>query len=284
MNADFPVMGFEIQMSQSFAEDIPWHSIAEMEFILVDSGSLTVMIPHQQIMVESGDGIWINSEVLHQFKAEKYCRFRPIEYSADLINGCESSRIAEKYIRPLMNCHALRTFSMLAGNQEQKQLLSDFLEAFHQLADSRFGYEISVRDALSEICIYICLACRDAITGYSDSMPAEDIRIAGMLEYIHSHSNEQLEISSLSSIAHLSRREIIRCFQRELQISPVQYALKYRIMLSSGVLMNERKKSITQIAQQFGFYRPSYYARMFRRYYHCTPREFRRLKGFGHQH
>jgi len=283
LKADFPAMGFEIQLAQLFAEDIPWHSIAEMEIILVESGSLTVMIPHQQIMLESGNGIWINSEVLHQLSAKEYCRFRMIEFSANLVNGCENSRIAEKYISPLINCHALHTFILLASNREQKQLLSDFSDAFDQLAAGKFGYEISVRNILSRICIYICLAHCDAIAECSDPLSIDTVRVIKMLEYIHSHTDEQLRVSSLSSVVHVSNREIIRCFQRELHISPVQYALRYRIMLSAGVLMNERKKSILQTAKQFGFCRPSYYARMFKKYFRCTPKEYRSKNGFVHQ-
>ena len=69
--------------------------------------------------------------------------------------------------------------------------------------------------------------------------------------------------------------QFIPKFFQTLQISPIQYLIRYRIIKSAELLVDNPTKNIDQIGYECGFETPSYYTQLFKRYYNCTPTEFR---------
>ena len=103
----------------------------------------------------------------------------------------------------------------------------------------------------------------------------DQIRIRNMLEYIHSHFPEPVTLPDIARAADIGEREALRCFKRNIQLSPMQYLLKYRVMQGADLLLKERGTSISQIALLCGFDSPSHFSKMFRRFYDCSPKEYR---------
>ena len=81
-----------------------------------------------------------------------------------------------------------------------------------------------------------------------------------------------------AAAADISERECLRCFQKMLQISPIQYLLKYRVMQGAKMLLEDPAASISEAAVRCGFDSPSNFTKMFRRFYNCTPREYRHMQ------
>lgn len=52
--------------------------------------------------------------------------------------------------------------------------------------------------------------------------------------------------------------------------------MKYRLMKSADMLIEERSMSISGVALLSGFDDPSYYSMLFRRFYNSSPKEYRR--------
>lgn len=73
----------------------------------------------------------------------------------------------------------------------------------------------------------------------------------------------------------LSERECLRCFHRMIGDTPIQYLLKYRLMQSAAMLHAAPTACIAEISAACGFDNPSYFSKQFRRFYQCTPREYR---------
>ena len=102
------------------------------------------------------------------------------------------------------------------------------------------------------------------------------VRMEKMLEFIQAHYPESITTAAIANAANLSERECLRCFQRVMRESPIQYLLKYRLMQSAGKLRSQPDASIAEISAQCGFDYPSYYSSQFRRFYLCSPREYRK--------
>ena len=96
-----------------------------------------------------------------------------------------------------------------------------------------------------------------------------------MLEHIHTHYFEPLQLSDIAQAADLSERECLRCFNRTIGDTPVQYLLKHRLLRSAAMLHSMPSASIAEISAKCGFDHPSYYTKQFRRFYQCTPRDYR---------
>ena len=53
------------------------------------------------------------------------------------------------------------------------------------------------------------------------------------------------------------------------------YMLQYRVTKGAELLLREPEKSVSQIGLLCGFDSPSHFSKMFRRFYDCSPKEYR---------
>lgn len=97
-----------------------------------------------------------------------------------------------------------------------------------------------------------------------------------MLGCIHENFADNLSLRDVAGAAGISERECLRCFERTIRLSPFQYLLKYRVMRGAETLLTDPASSVSEAASRCGFDSPSNFARIFKRFYHCTPREYRR--------
>lgn len=104
-------------------------------------------------------------------------------------------------------------------------------------------------------------------------------RIEQMLDYIHTHYHENITLAHISMAGQIGERECLRCFKRTIVESPIQYLLKYRLMQSAHMLITRPEASMSEISAACGFDAPSYFSKQFKRYYRCTPKEYRKRKG-----
>ena len=98
-----------------------------------------------------------------------------------------------------------------------------------------------------------------------------------MLAFIHKNYADPISVPEIAGTAGISERECLRCFQKTIQLSPIQYLMKYRIMQGAGMLLGNPAESISEIATLCGFDSPSNFSKIFKRFYNCTPREYRNL-------
>ncbi len=97
-----------------------------------------------------------------------------------------------------------------------------------------------------------------------------------MLDYIHGHYHDEIELEDIAGAANIGARECLRCFRRTANESPIQYLMRYRLMQGAARLVTEPTESIAEVAVSCGFSSPSYFTKMFKRYYKKTPNQYRK--------
>ena len=85
-------------------EDVPWHWHEELELILVSEGESVVAAGTEKYIIKEGNGIFINSGILHAAwkHTEGACRFHSIVFHPRLVGGSADSVFWQNYLRPLM--------------------------------------------------------------------------------------------------------------------------------------------------------------------------------------
>ena len=102
----------------------------------------------------------------------------------------------------------------------------------------------------------------------------EYARIREMLSFLHTYYKEEISVTEIAAAAHISKTECLRCFHRFVGEPPYQYLIKYRLHMSTA-LLTDTNHPVTQIASDTGFASASTYIRYFRKWYGCTPKEYR---------
>ncbi len=270
---EFPCAGYSAQITAVPKDNIPWHWHEEIEIAYVKKGSLRLQIPSKSYYLKKGNCIIINSNIPHYAAADPWCELHSLVFSPKLIIGNSDSVFAKKYMLPLISCPSFGEY--LLKEKSDQEIIHNFISAFEALAYDIPGFEFIVRNKLSNMCFYLYRQFEHEIVTGDKAFNQDNVRICKMLDFIHNNFPNDLTLTEIARVADVGERECLRCFQRTIQLSPIQYLLKYRIMQAAALLLNNPAGSISEISIVCGFDSPSNFSKMFRRFYNCTPREYR---------
>lgn len=272
---EFPCAGYCSSHTDRQEDVIPWHWHEEIEIVYIENGQMRVKIPSNTLLLEKGDCIVINSNILHYAAAVTKCKLRSLVFNQTLITGNEDFVFAKKYMQPLLTCNHFSHYFIKAGRNEA---VADWFNlAFEALAQDCSGYEFIVRENLSRICLFLYREFNPQTDTQNVPLSQDNLRIGKMIAYIHKNFAADISLSEISGAADISERESLRCFKKTIQLSPIQYLLKYRIMQGAEMLLRNPSDSISEIATLCGFDSPSNFSKIFKRFYNCTPREYKNL-------
>lgn len=270
----FPCAGYASHHTDRPEDSIPWHWHEEIELIYIEDGQIEVKIPSESFLLKKGDCLVINSNIVHYAVAAPEGTLHSLVFGPALITGREDSVFAKKYISPLLSCPAFSGFYIGAGTDNEVPLL--FNRAFEALAEDHYGFEFTVRENLSHICLFLHQAFALHMDMQDTAPNRDNLRISQILSYIHENFADAISLSDIAREVGISERECLRCFQKTIQLSPIQYLLKYRVMRGAELLLKNPMDSISEIASLCGFESQSHFAKMFKRFYNCSPREYRK--------
>ena len=149
------------------------------------------------------------------------------------------------------------------------------IENAHQAcAKENEGYEFVIREEISKLCFLIIQHYREQIFEADHSFSIDARRTRKLLKYIQEHYQEQITLQNLADTVNLCPRECQRCFRKVLHMSPTAYILQYRLEMAVNMLMST-DHSIMEISGMAGFNSPSYFSKMFRKYFGVSPNEYR---------
>ena len=270
---DFPCAGYLETHGNSSEDAIPWHWHDEIEIIYVPSGTLNVHVPGSSYLLSSGDCLAVSSGVLHSAEARPQCELHSLVFSPLLITGSPDSVYAKKYLGPLLSNPAFRAYAF--DRNTESAPIRDFTEAFDALASETPDFEFTVREHLSSLCCFLSHSFERNAETAPAGRSGDNERIQKMMGYIHEHHAEEISLGQIAKAADIGQRECLRCFKRTIQLSPMQYLLKYRIMQGADRLLASPSDSISEISIACGFESPSNFSMLFKRFLGCTPREYR---------
>lgn len=269
--SDFSCAGYASRHTDRPEEAIPWHWHEELEIVFIKEGVLHVQIPQTTFKLKKGDCLAINSNVLHYAAAAPLCELQSLVFAPVLITGSNESVYAKKYMNPLLSCASFHGFLWNADSS----IAELFCSAFQALAEETSGYEFIVREMLSRLSFLLYQEYVQETVAGDIGLNLDSLRVRKMLTYMHNNFSNNISLPEIAKTVGIGDRECLRCFKRTIRLSPMQYLLKYRIMHGAKLLLENPASSISEIAAQCGFDSPSNFSKMFRRFYSCTPRDFK---------
>lgn len=270
----FPCAGYSGSYSDNPEEALPWHWHEEMELLYVAEGRLTLRTPAASLLLCRGQMAAVNSKVLHSAAGAPKCTLHSLVFSPSLISGGEESAIAKKYIRPLMACPAFTGFKI--PPEDNPEVSGWFKQAFEAIKNDSRGCEFTVRESLSRICLYLCEEFDAKMSKRPRIFARDSIRIRQMLDFIHDSFGDPISVEDIAAAANIGEVESLRCFRKLLQTSPKQYLIKYRVMRGAEMMAEDPEITVYEVAERCGFDSSSNFGKAFKRFYNCTPREYRK--------
>ena len=99
-------------------------------------------------------------------------------------------------------------------------------------------------------------------------------RIGRIQTYIELHCGEDLSVPDLAKNANMSVSNFNRLFTKEVGMSPKNYLIDVRLN-KSVKLLRRNDLSVSEIAEQCGFYSLSHFSAVFKKAHNMSPSEYR---------
>lgn len=263
-----------------YAEDmksysVAWHWHEEFEFILAEKGPLTVDVNKMQLTLQTGQGVFINSGVLHAVEqAEKEeALLHSGVFHPRLVGGMDTI-FWQKLVSPLVQPGAPAFFLLDVAVDWQRKVLADLRDAWEEVAQEPFDYENRTRYHLSAALRLLSTQCTEGKTKVSQQEQIAAERMKQMLRFVEEHYAEELTVERIAACVALSESACLRSFRQMLSITPIQYVKQFRVEKAAELLRSTRLKT-GEIGAECGFADGSYFIKTFRELKYCTPKEYR---------
>lgn len=278
----FPCACYFSDISDYVTGDIPWHWHEEVEVVVVSSGAMNMSLNGMNFTLKKGEGAFINSNVLHsmQIIGDAGCILNTFVFHPSLISGAAESIFLQRYIRPLVECDTLPGVPFYCHIEWQRQAVHCIQEAYEYYKEEEFGYELIVREKLSHMWYLIVKNMVSVLKQQNHNVNHNIVRIKAMLDFMHHNYEKPLDLQQIAAVVNISERECLRCFQKNIGITPIQYLLKYRISVAAH-LLEDTDIPITEICNRVGFDNTSYFSKIFKRFMHFTPSDHRKRQRKG---
>lgn len=284
---DFPLILYPVTLSELYFRLIRWHWHPEIELIYVVEGKVDALIDEESFILEPGQGIMVNQNVLHAFRrVEGYeSVFISIVFHPRLIFEYGTASLSVKYLNPIVNNPDMK-YLILQDDDPHTAPVITYMKQIENLYNSReFGYEIACKAALCNLWHVLLKLPQHPKLPVSKSkrLLNDEQRIKDAIVFIEEHFAEPITLDEIAASIHISKSECCRCFQRVLRITPFEYLLKYRIFYATKLIQQQdpAASSISNLAITVGFGNISYFNKVFKRVLKMTPTEYKKQEGLS---
>ncbi len=149
-------------------------------------------------------------------------------------------------------------------------------DLFDEVADSRSGGRLYVETLAVQLVIHL-LRCYGAGAGRREG--ARDVqntdrarRLERAVEYINDRLADDLSLSDIAAVVHLTPHYFCRRFKEVYNISPHQYVIRRRVE-KARVLLQRSRLTVGEIALRVGFSDHSHLNRHYKRHFGRPPRD-----------
>lgn len=252
---------------------IEWHWHTEFEFVYVETGTVYFGISDKQFALSEGQGVFINSKILHRYFSQGNA-IVPNFVLMPYFIAAQDSLIYQKYVLPIMASPMdYQIFSSDIPWQAQAlSLMREMMVAQENASDVELVNSYLIQKIWHILYQNTDVEHMGKKENYSASSQA---RLQLMMQYIHQKFAYNISLSDIADQAKVSKSTALNLFQRYLGISPVTYLVNYRLQEAAKLLASTEKK-VTVISKDTGFDSVDYFCKAFKKYYKLTPTEYRK--------
>lgn len=252
-----------------------WHY--EFEFIVVLEGAIIYTIEDQEYCVMAGEGLFIHSNQLHAARAYNgmHCEACVVLFHPNLLGSNNQGATYSKFVYPILNGEIEFKNNLKPEVKWQQSVIELIKEIDILRNESLSENELLLKSKLFEIW-YLCFQNSAAASPQSREKKNYKLeRMQPVLDYIHANYKEEIALIDLSKILPMSEGQFCHSFKEVMNISPIAYVIRYRI-LQSCTLLTETDWKIADIARSVGFNNISYFNREFIKAIGCPPSKYRK--------
>ena len=194
-SALFPIACYEEDLK---SYSVAWHWHEEFEYILAVKGPLAVDVSKARLVLQTGQGVFVNSGVFHAVEQAETgdALLHSGVFHPRLIGGMDTI-FWQKLVHPLLQPGAPAFFLLDEADDGQKAVLCHLREVWDAVAQEVFDYENQARYHLSAAVHLLGMQCEGGKTKVSQQEQIAARRMKQMLRFVEEHYAEELTVENV---------------------------------------------------------------------------------------
>ncbi len=277
----YPVHVYFIELSKMYMQRWHWHP--EVEIIIVNHGEADFLTDDKKVRLKAGQGILINQNVMHSIQpadTEANCSLYSTVFHPSFLFGYGNTVMSGNYLTPILSSPVFRTMLLEDQNPVTEKLLDAVNSVIAVNMTKKYGYELITKSYLCQFWVRLLetVIPQNIKKNKNNSLSLDEARVKDAIVFIQNHYSEHITLDELAESVHISKSECCRCFKRTLQVSPIEYLMKFRIFKAASMIQedDDSSHSMSDLAFATGFNNASYFNKVFKQYLKCTPSEYKK--------
>ena len=251
------------QKHPAYHAPLHWHRPSEIVRVL--SGKLKMYLDGKKILVEPGDILFINQEIIHGFFPLN-CVYEIINFDADEI--LLRTSLCKDALRIFTNSHV----SVLPFHPTEDAAIHHIAtQLFTFAATETKDHDLLVLGALFEL-LGTIYAKHHYTENYKSSTNAKLFK--PLLEFIEKSYMKPITLLDMAQVSGMSTSHFSVLFREFFRQTPMDYLNSYRIERACLFLINS-DLPVTEVAYRCGFNDSAYFVKVFKKYKTLTPKKYR---------
>jgi len=275
-----PVFADRISLKDDESEYSRLRKLDVVTAVYVRSGAIRTVFDECEVDVTSNNGIIVKNGVA-------YALFPAGEVPADVIiimyhyaavYGFGTNMLANKYRNPLSTQSAPDFLQFNCRTEPGIEITRLMDDIYYASSECNYGWELYCKGMLCIMTYHILgLYSPIPVKTSEKRLNNDEYRVRQAMDYVDMHYMDPITLEDMAASIHISKSECCRCFKRVLDLSPIEYVVRYRIYAAAAILDDPMAdiSSISDLAVTTGHNNVSYFIKMFKRYMGLTPTEFR---------
>ena len=242
-----------------------------LEIGLCESDGATLEFPDAKFHVSAGDVTLISSDLPHTTYSDPGCASKWSYFYTEPDDLLRPFPKLNLHIREGMLRSTFTNYRNIVRKEDDHTIRLLVQGLVHEVDEQRPNYEVTVRG------LFLALIAK-VVSMPSTMSPDSSVSamaISPALSYIETNYAQKIEISTLSTLCHMSQSHFRRVFSEIMNCSPLEHLNHIRINRACS-LLRISQESMTGVAEKTGFTSISSFNRHFHEETGMTPTEWRR--------
>lgn len=279
----YPVHVYFIELSKMYMRMIRWHWHDEVEIMIINHGEVYFLTDDTKIVLKAGQGVLINQNTMHSIKPvdpDANCSLYSTVFHPSFLFSYGNTVMSGKYLTPVLSSPVFRYMILDESEPVAEKVLNLINSVIAVNMTKKYGFELVTKSYLCQFWVLLLenVIPQNVKKSKVASLSQDEIRVKDAIRYIEEHYADHIALEDLADAISISKSECCRCFRRTLQLTPIEYLMKYRIFKAANMIQSDdpAARSISDLAFAVGFNNASYFNKVFKQFLKCTPSEYRR--------
>ncbi len=273
---DFPYNTYLCSIPLNFTE-VPLHWHSEIEIIVIKKGCGFVSVNFEKHKVTIGDIVFIRPGQLHSIEQDNnnFMEYENIIFKSELLISNKNDLCAKNFIIPLIE-GKIPSITFLNQSISYYFDISKCIENIDKLCSAKpEGYQLILKSILFKF-IFILISNKGTINTYSNIEPKSLEKLKIVLKYVEENYTEHITIEDMANLTFYSKSHFMKFFKLHIGTGFIEYLNNYRLTMAEQILKNSNL-SVLEVANMSGFDNLSYFNRIFKRKYLCSPGKYAKI-------